>query len=363
MIMQLNTPDIQDRPADTGRSGKWWSATLVSLMVLAAVCLLILVMAHDRLTAVVWIGLCSLAGAPMCIVFATISFVKREKHSLWTSIIALPCLALLAWELFAVAKGQFQRQQSANNFELYSAYLDQLKADPEIGLREHWATTLNAAQSEAFHEAVSERYVQFSASQVEHIYAEEMPMYREEVFRQAACTPEFISAHFQEAFDLARKNSVNMLENIDDNPHTPLQLVQRVVFFRKQLPVDPSYQAGLILQIRKSNVPADPRGILQPYVHEAERKFFILTLRGNNFRTLDGGGSRRFPDREVNSYMPGVPLDFDLMQLSPDDLVFLPGLYSEDTDVDMQQLHLAEAFALEHNQQVFRQRAAKRSSP
>jgi hypothetical protein len=203
---------------------------------------------------------------------------------------------------------------------------------------------------------------------VERIYAE-VPSFREGIFTQAACTPEFISAHFQEAFDLARKNFPDMLANIVDNPHTPLQLVQRVVFFRKQLPLEPpylaGYEAGQVLWGHQSDMPADPRGILQPYGREAEGKLFVLTLHGSDFRTLDGGVRRRFNHAidEMNSYVPGVPVDFDLMQLSPDELVFLPGVYREDTALDTQQLHLAETFALEHNQQVFRQKMGKPSSP
>lgn len=198
------------------------------------------------------------------------------------------------------------------------------------------------------------------SGQVERIYVE-LPPFREVVFKQAACTPEFISAHFQEALDLARKKSTNMLENIVHHPHTPLPMVQRVVFSRKQLPFEPPYQAGLILQLRKSNVPPDPRGVLEPYGHEAERKFFVLTLHGHDFHPPNSSEPLWFFD-EVNSYVPGVPKDFDLLQLGADEVVFLPGLYTEYSAAEAQQLRWAESFALEHNQRALGQRTVRPTS-
>lgn len=61
----------------------------------------------------------------------------------------------------------------------------------------------------------------------------------------------------------------------------------------------------------------------------------------------------------MNSYVPGVPPDFDLSRLGAYDLVFLPGLYDESSDMTKEQLRLAEAFALEHNQRVLQKRPAK----
>jgi hypothetical protein len=382
-IMPLMTPDTQDSPADTSRSGKWWNATLVSILVTISVFVLIIIVAPNldksgddfERKIIVWGSeiILLFVAAPVSIVLATISFIKKEEHDVGTSIVVLPCLALLALGLCIFVMRGCQGVLSAQDDKLYEACLAQIKTDSEIALKEHWPTSLDTPKGRAFSVAVGswdvleKPEVQFSASQVERIYAE-VPSFREMVFKQAACTPEFISTHFQEAFDLARMTHPNMLVNILDNPHTPVQLVQRVVFFRKQLPSEPLYvdggfQAGQVLWDHQSDMPADPRGNLQPYAREAGGKFFVLTLEGNNFRTLAGGGSRKFPDRDVNSYVPGVPQDFDLMQLDPDKLVFLPGVYSEDTAVHTQQLHLAEAFALGHNQQVFRQKTGKQSSP
>lgn len=313
---------------------------------------------------VAWImGACGLIiGALLCVVFATLSFAKKERHRLRAVIPAVPCAILLVWGLSLLVRQQYHRWLMAQDYKMYSACIAQLKADPELALREHWSATRTTPQSRAFHDAVWAPYVEFSASQVERIYAELPPM-RDVVFKQAACTPEFISTHFQEAFDLARKKSSPMLENIVHHPHTPLHLVQQVVFFRKLLPFEPPYQAGLILQLRKSNVPADPRGILQPYEREAEGKLFVLTLLGLNTRMPDGGGGKHRIPGQVNSYVPGVPPDFDLDHLGADEVVFLPGLYNEYSAMETQQLHLAEAFALEHNQRVLWQKTARRSSP
>jgi hypothetical protein len=203
--------------------------------------------------------------------------------------------------------------------------------------------------------------LQYSGIQLERIYAE-MPSLREVVFRQPACTPEFFRAHFQEAVDRAQKHSAGMLLNIVGNPNTPLELVQRVVFYQKQLPFEPPYQAGLILRLRKSDMPDDPRAILQTYEHEAEGKLFVLTLLGLNSRIPDAGGKNRIPD-QVNSYVPAVPPDFDLAQLGADEVVFLPGLYNEYSAAETGQLNLAEAVAIAHNRRVFLQKFAKHPAP
>jgi hypothetical protein len=95
MLMKMKTPDIQDSPAETGRSGIWWFATQVSLIVLVAVH--VLLVTEGGLAAIKSIVIWFFAAAPVCIVLATISFVKKEKHGLWSSIVMLPCLILLAW--------------------------------------------------------------------------------------------------------------------------------------------------------------------------------------------------------------------------------------------------------------------------
>ena len=343
-------PDIQDKPARTSRPGQWWIAALVSLVVFTSLGFVIGVALRDGLVAYALTIYGFFTGAFLCVIFAIISFARNETHRVWA---VIPALGLLLWGLSKVA----QQWQSAHDFKVYSAYIEQLKADPEIALREHWPSNRATVQSRAFFDAVWAPYVEFSASQVERIYVE-MPPFREVVFKQAACTPQFLSAHFQEAFDLARKNSDRMLTNIVHHPNTPIELVQEVVFFQKQLPFEPPYQAGLILHIREMDVPTDPRVVLRPYEREAEGKFFVLTLYGRDFRTVNGGRSRQFP-REVNSYVPGVPPDFDVSQLGRNELIFLPGLYEEYSDVKKEQLRMAEAFALEHNQRVLQQRTAK----
>ena len=344
-------PDLQDKPAGTGRPGQWWIAALVSLVVFTSLGFVIGVTQRDGLAAYVLTLYGFFTGAILCVIFAIISFARNETHRVWA---VIPALGLVLWGLSKLA----QQWQSAHDFKVYSACIEQLKADPEIALREHWPSDRTTMQSSALFDSIWIPYVEFSASQVERIYAE-MPPFREVVFNQASCTPEFISAHFQEALEQAQKNSDSMLMGIIHNPNTPISLVQRVVFSRKQLPFEPPYQAGLVLQLRKSDVPADPHGILQPYEREAEGKFFVLTLLGLNTRLPDGGGGKNQIPDQVNSYVPGVPPDFDLSHLGADELVFLPGLYNEYSDMEKEQLRLAEAFALEHNQRVLKQRPAK----
>lgn len=343
-----------------GRSTHWWLASILSLLGFAGLAFLIGLQTRDNWGAAVLLLGVLYIGAFICVLLAAISFAKRETRRTWASIAALPCLGFLIWGLPGIARDAYRQWQSDLDFRVYSASLDQLKANPEIALQEHWPATRTTPQSRAFFDAVWAPYVQFSAGQLERIYAD-LPDFREVVFRQPACTPEFIAVHFPEALNRAQRDSPRMLEYIVQHPHTPLPLVQRVVFSRKQLPFEPPYQAGLNLQIRKSEVPDDPREILRPYERNAERKFFVLTLQGRDFRTLEGG-NRRFSN-EVNSYVPGVSPDFELVSHGDDEVVFLPGLYNENRPTAVQQLHLAEAFALEHNQSVLRLKGGEHSSP
>ena len=92
-------PNIQDSPVDTGRSGNWWIATLVSLMVTISVCVLMLVTAHDFFACMerlYWLVFFWPVPALVCLTLATISFVKKEKHNASTNIVALSGFALLA---------------------------------------------------------------------------------------------------------------------------------------------------------------------------------------------------------------------------------------------------------------------------
>jgi hypothetical protein len=100
-------------------------------------------------------------------------------------------------------------------------------------------------------------------------------------------------------------------------------------------------------------LPADPREILLPYEREADRKFFVLTLLPDA-----GSGKGQIPHEGI-CYVPGVPADFDLSHLSADEIVFLPGYYKDHTDTEKEQMRLAVAFAVEHNQRVLQQRTGK----
>jgi hypothetical protein len=194
--MTWKTSDIQDEPAQTGRSGKWWLAAIVSLLGFFSLGSLIGVLTQAGLGAWILTAIGFLIGALFCVILATVSFVKKEKHRFWALLFALPCAGLLAWGTSLIVRQKYRDWQSARDFKAYRSYIAQLKADPEIALREHWPATRTTTQSRAFFDAIWAPYVEFSASQVERIYAE-MPPFREVVFKQAACTPEFISSHFQ----------------------------------------------------------------------------------------------------------------------------------------------------------------------
>ena len=153
-------PDIQDGPAGTGRPGQWWIASLVSLVVFSSLGFVFGVTARDGLASYFWLVCGFFIGATLCVLFATISFARNETHRVWA---VIPALGLLLWGLSKLA----QQWQSAHDFKVYSAYIEQLEADPEIALREHWPSNRATVQSRAFFDAVWAPYVEFSASQVE----------------------------------------------------------------------------------------------------------------------------------------------------------------------------------------------------
>jgi len=165
----------------------------------------------------------------------------------------------------------FHDWKAAREFKVYSACIAQLKADPEVALREHWPDTRTTMQSRAFFDAVWAPYVQFSPSQVERSMPTSQRSGRSCSNRRRA-RPNLFRRIFR--WPSTGQEQVTLdAGNIVHHPHTPLSLVQRVVFYRKQLPFEPPYQAGLALQIRKPDVPADPRETLKTCAGEARGKF------------------------------------------------------------------------------------------
>ena len=150
-------PDLQDGPAETGRPGKWWVAALVSLVGFTGLGFLVGITQRDWMAFYVYTVYGFFTGASLCVIFAIISFARNETHRVWA---VIPALGLLLWGLSKLT----QQWQSAQDFKSYSAFLDQLKADPEIALREHWPSNRATVQSRAFFDAVWVPYVEFSAS-------------------------------------------------------------------------------------------------------------------------------------------------------------------------------------------------------
>jgi hypothetical protein len=343
------TPASQ-RKEEKQRDGAWWLVAVgifLAALVAAAVVWLGL---GQSLARVIYVGCIGLLGAVLCLIATTVSVVRRERQRRWAVIPAVPCALLFGYALWTVARNQVHRVKSDAESKVYFAALARIRADPELPLREHWSGARTTPDSRAFFDAVWAPYVNFSPEQIERIYAEQ-PSFRSVVFRQPACTPEFIAAHFDEAFALARQDA-RMLENLVENRHTPLRLLQTLVLRRQQLPFEPVYSAELLLQIRRAEFPAD----WHDTAGQAQDKFIVLLLHGREFRTLAGGNLRRFPG-EVNAYVPGVPDTFDLNR-PLDDFVFLPGLFEEHSPEVQAPLHAAETYAAEHNRSLLAARAA-----
>jgi hypothetical protein len=332
------------------RDGIWWLAAIGIFLATVAVDAVVWVVMERSFARIFYVPSIALLGAVLCLIATTVSIVRRERQRRWAVIPAVPCAVLFGYALWTVARNQVHRVQSDAEYKIYSAALARIRADPELPLREHWSGARTTPESRAFFDAVWAPYVNFSPEQIERIYAEQ-PGFRSVVFRQPACTPEFIAAHFDEACALARQDA-RMLENLVENRHTPLRLLQTLVLRRPQLPFEPVYSAELLLQIRRGEFPAD----WHDTAGQAKDKFIVLLLHGREFRTLAGGNLRRFPG-EVNAYVPGVPDTFDLNR-PIDDFVFLPGLFEEHSPEVQAPLHAAETYAAEHNRSLPAARAA-----
>ena len=213
--------------------GKWASASMLSW----AVCLgagIIWAAATPRSDSdwfggrvLVPVAIAFVAGTVVSTALATISLFKSERGVGWAWLLATPplllFLALGAWYVSAQQQEKLNRQAAA----AANAYLEQIVADPQIVLAQHWADTHDARLNVLLASLSSNNRVPYTEAQLRQLY-DEAPVLRPYVFQHPAASAQFIREHFDEAFELARTTSSSMLDSMRANPNFPEDLRRRL---------------------------------------------------------------------------------------------------------------------------------------
>ena len=238
-----------------GREGGWWLASILTFVGCSGLSALIAftLPRHES----DWMGVGFLlalgggilVGALLSVACAAVSFARHEKRSVWSLPASLPALLILLGCVGTLLQEVLNRYQlkmaDAARLEARAA----IEADPEIVLREHWDGPGNSYHYGAYWQSFGDPAVHYTASQLQRIY-DEAPAMRDYVFQQPACTPEFITARFQEAWARQPKISYVLLANIATNPNTPLEVVEKIAQ-TPGLPVGATQPAQAALKKRK----------------------------------------------------------------------------------------------------------------
>jgi len=138
---------------------------------------------------------------------------------------ATPCVVLLVWILSLIVQGKLEERKREEISRQRAAIYEQLKADPELGLREHWGEMNDQIRGQLIIDSLSDPRVHYSMSQLQRLY-DDYPRLRPAILALPACSPEFLLAHFQQACAESSKYPYPMLDAIIRNPNTPLELLE-----------------------------------------------------------------------------------------------------------------------------------------
>ena len=191
-------------------------------------------------------------GTVFCLVFGVISQVRKERGRKWALLAAIPPAVLLISTLGSLGKSVIDRKHAASVAIQFAAdnarYEAQIRSDPVIGIRERWDLA-NDARWSVFRDSFGDSRVMYSESVLKQIYAE-CPQMRDYLFRNPACSPEFLSAHYNEAYARCQNINYEMLANIVYNTNCPIELVGKVAV-SENLPVGAVYPARAALSARQ----------------------------------------------------------------------------------------------------------------
>ena len=246
----------EDAPVVEGTDGGWWLVSLLSFVICIGIGGVIALTRQSSdwfgVILVMSIGGGILLGAFFCLAFALVSLVKNEKKCIWAMLLAVPSLALLLSLLGLALESGIKELEFKMERSNHAKYLEQIRNDPEIALKERWHQSQDKARYGIFMNSFGDPKIHYTESMLQRIY-DEAPVLRDYIFINSACSPEFLSAHFQEAFNRCQKKSYVMLANIVANPNTPIELVEEVAQ-AQQLPVGAVEPAKQALKKRSDNL-------------------------------------------------------------------------------------------------------------
>jgi hypothetical protein len=126
-------------------------------------------------------------------------------------------------------------------------------SDPQIAIRERWDIA-NDSRWKIFSDSFGNAKIKYTEPLLKQIYTN-CPGMREFLFRDPACSAEFLSAHFDEAYERCKNINYEMLASIVSNVNTPIDLVQKVAT-SGDLPVGAVYPARNQLKERQNETKA-----------------------------------------------------------------------------------------------------------
>lgn len=160
-------------------------------------------------------------------------------YLIFLPLIAPPLLAFIggatagpAAELYRQRLAQQRQEGEAAARARYELFYGQLQTDPEIVFREKWFAT-QGERRRAFERSLKDKSIPYTVEQLKLLFAEHGIPY---VFAHPACTTDFLSEHFEEAYKKAFHFDDLMLAAIVSNAKTPKNLLERVAY-SKSLPM------------------------------------------------------------------------------------------------------------------------------
>ncbi len=224
--------------ADASRPGGWWLASILSLVVFAAIggASLYAIPRNESdwfgARYLVAVGLSLTAGAVASVVCAGVSLQHRERYALWSMLLALPSLAMLILvAAYTIPLPPLAAPPPGESLGSVMDFVNKLEKDPDLGLRERWYDSRwNDSSSDlkkrAFLASTENGLTPYTSAQLERIY-EVAPENRKMLFQHPGCSPEFLRMHFDEAWQLSVSGQHDMLDNMVWNPNLPLPLLEK----------------------------------------------------------------------------------------------------------------------------------------
>ena len=138
------------------------------------------------------------------------------------------------------------------------SWMEMLIKDPSIALQERWDIK-NRPRQLTFQRSFSNPKVKYTPDLLDAIF-ETCPSMQDDEFLSPYCSSDFLSRHFDEAFEQGRKwplQTQQRLNAIFRNPNAPIELVEKVAF-ATNYPGGSAAYAKLVLKWRQSEIQKQP---------------------------------------------------------------------------------------------------------